>query len=117
MKKSIILIFVATVVTSMIPLSVFATTVQNYKCTDSKWNKGPMQVASLGLGVIDGAADGDSIVFCTTGAVGCYASNNAISSDAGKADYAALLTALTLGSNVSFYCEAGGYAKNIHILR
>ncbi|WP_157032663.1 hypothetical protein [Erwinia typographi] len=117
MKKSIIPFFLAAIVAGTTSFVASATTVQNYKCTDSKWNKGPMKVVSVGLGVTDGAADWDSIVFCTSGSVGCYASSNYINSDAGKADYAGLLTALTLGLNVSFYCESGGYAKNIHILR
>ncbi|CAI2092401.1 Uncharacterised protein [Serratia ficaria] len=77
-----------------------------------------MLLKFVGLGVGDGSNDGDSIAFCLNdNNRDCYSSQNYINSDAGKADYAALLTAQATGLKVTFYCDTGGYAKNIHIVR
>ncbi|CAI2463951.1 Uncharacterised protein [Serratia ficaria] len=97
--------------------TAYANTVADYKCLNYSGNRTPFTIETMGLGSPDGDSDGKYVTFCWKASPlsYCYAGNNLIDTPAGKADYATLLTALTTGQKVNFYCDAGGYAKNIHI--
>ena len=107
-------------VTALLAVNGYAVAdvVQNYKCTQNAGMRGPMGVTNVGLGVFDSNSDDSSILFCDDRDMkSCWASDNYIDTARGKADYTTLLTAMTSGLKVSFYCEPGGYAKNIHLWR
>lgn len=97
--------------------SAFAEQISDYQCSNYSGNRTAFIIEKVGLGTSKGSTDAKYITFCWKAdpESWCYASNNLIDTPAGKADYATLLTALTTGRKVGFYCEPGGYAQNIHI--
>ncbi|KGT89123.1 hypothetical protein NG99_20030 [Erwinia typographi] len=97
--------------------SAYADTMSDYKCLNYPGERDAFTLKKVGLGVSTSGSDSNFITFCwgTNPDSWCYASENKIDTAAGKADYATLLSALTTGRKIGFYCEPGGYAKNIHI--